>query len=84
MKRNIFNYLSVLQQAGITPDIGEQICNILSDETLKKLTRIGVDRRIINPLLCDAAKRGLSDESVNALLDDTNYICSLISTYAKQ
>ena len=82
---DIYNYLNVFKMAGISPDIGEKICQQLSESILDRLTKVGMDRRIIKPILEIASKRcnGVCDENIDSILKDANLITSLMVKYCK-
>lgn len=88
MEGNVTRYLSVLKIAGIDIAHGGQICKDLSKGTLERLTKVGVDRRIIKPIINEAIKRDtcskLTDENINLLLDDQNFISSIILRYCNK
>lgn len=81
---NNFKYLNFLKRCGITPDIGEQICRLLTKSTLEKLINLG-DIRLVKPILNKAnyMEKGINDENINLLLRDSNVITKLMSIYCK-
>jgi len=78
-------YLLVFKQAGIMPDEAEKICACISVDTLDRLTKTGFDRRLIKPLLLKASMKNtfesITDEKVNDLMDDVNFMTSFIDKY---
>lgn len=80
-----FRYLRVFKMAGIDLQRGEMICSLLSDTVLDRLTKRDKDMRLIAPILRDAEEMrgGITDDNINALLDNQNYISSLICRYCR-
>lgn len=85
MDGNIIKYLSVFKMAGLDLTDAECTCRDLNKDTLDRLTKTGIDRRIIKPVVDEAVKRdsynNLTDSNINLLLDDQNFIISLIHRY---
>ena len=79
-----FKYLSAMKMGNIPPDVGEKICTMLTKPTLDRLTAVGMDRRLISPILEMADKMsGINDENINRILDDYNAIAALMNKYCK-
>lgn len=88
MEGNVTKYLMVLKMAGLDPIDGEGICRDLNKGTLERLTKVGIDRRIIIPIIDEAIRLNtynkLTDENINLLLNNQNFISSLISRYCNK
>ncbi|WP_124066031.1 hypothetical protein [Clostridium sp. E02] len=56
---------------------GERICRSLNKGTLERLTKAGIDRRIIKPIIDEAIRLNTCDkltyEKINLLLDNQNF-----------
>lgn len=78
-------YLRVFKMAKIDLQDADRICSFLSKDTLERLTKVGIDRRIIKPILekANRMQNGITDENINALLDDPNFIISLKMKYCR-
>ena len=80
-----FQYLRVIKRSQIPLEVGEQICSLLSKETLDRLFLKFEDTRLIKPIL-DMAKKmpnGINDDNINAILDDSNAVTRLMAIYCK-
>lgn len=80
-----YKYISVMKMGNIPPETGEKICMMLSKETLNRLTKRGIDRRLIKPILnvANNMNNGINDDNVNSVLDDYNTIAKLIRDYCR-
>ena len=80
-----FKYLRVFKMAGIAPYEGNEICSRVTKSTLDRLTRVGFDRRAVKPVLQEAEtmQGGITDENVNAILENQNLMLSIISSYCQ-
>ncbi len=72
-------YLRVFKIAQIPMEVASVICNVLSEETLNRITEVGFDRRYIYPVIELAAVMpdGLCDKNINKILDDPNKILEI-------
>lgn len=80
-----FKYISVMKMGNIPPETGEKICMMLSKETLNRLTKKGMDRRLIKPILdiANNMSNGINDENVNSILDNYNIVARLMNEYCQ-
>lgn len=80
-----FKYISVMKMGNIPPETGEKICMMLSKETLNRLTKKGMDRRLIKPILdiANNMTNGINDKNVNSILDNYNIIARLMNEYCQ-
>lgn len=79
-----FKYLRVLKRAKVDLQMASIICQVLSDDTLERLThKNGIHIDIIVPILNKAEQMygRISDESVNAILDNQNEITKMMTLY---
>ena len=78
-------YMRIFKMAGINLSLANEICNILSDKTLDRITRVGFDRSLIKPViekayLCDG---GINDQNINAIMDNQDLIIRMKIQYCK-
>ena len=79
-----FKYLRVLKRAKVDLQMTSIICQVLSDDTLERLThKNGIHIDLIVPILNKAEHMygRISDESVNAILDNQNEITKMMTLY---
>lgn len=79
-----FKYLRVLKRAKVDLQMASIICQVLSDDTLERLThKNGIHSDLIVPILNKAEHMygRISDESVNAILDNQNEITKMMTLY---
>lgn len=79
-----FKYLRVLKRAKVDLQMASIICQVLSDDTLERLThKNGIHIDLIVPILNKAEQMygRISDESVNAILDNQNEITKMMTLY---
>lgn len=79
-----FKYLRVLKRAKVDLQMASIICQVLSDDTLERLThKNGIHIDLIVPILNKAEHMygRISDESVNAILDNQNEITKMMTLY---
>ena len=79
-------YLRVFKIAKIPPNIGSKICSCLTEQTLERLTKVGMERALIKPILekAENMQGGINDENVNSILNDVNLITSMMAVYCKR
>lgn len=79
-----FKYLRVLKRAKVDLQMASIICQVLSDDTLERLThKNGIYIDLIVPILNKVEQMygRISDESVNAILDNQNEITKMMTLY---
>lgn len=76
-------YMRIFKIAGINLQFANEICNILSDETLDRITKVGFDRRLIKPVIEKAYfyDGGINDENINAIMDNQDLIIRMKLQY---
>lgn len=79
------HYMRILKIAGINLSFAYEVCNILSEETLDRITRVGFDRRLIKPVIEKALlyDGGIDDENINAIMDNQDLIIRMKLKYCK-
>lgn len=86
MEGYINKYLRVFKMTSLGIERGEEICRILEESTLERLTKVGVDRRIIGPIIDKAIgmdSRANLDERINTIMNDRDSIIRLMGMYCK-
>lgn len=78
-------YMRIFKIAGINLQFANEICKILSDETLDRITRVGFDRRLIKPVIEKALfyDGGINDENINAIMNNQDLIIRMKFQYCK-
>ena len=79
------HYMRIFKIAGINLSFAYEVCNILSAETLDRITRVGFDRRLIKPVIEKALlfDGGINDENINAIMDNQDLIIRMKLKYCK-
>lgn len=80
------HYMRIFKIAGINLAFANEVCNLLSDETLDRITRVGFDRRLIKPVIEKAwlYDGGINDENINAIMNNQDLIIRMKLQYCKR
>lgn len=79
------HYMRIFKIAGINLAFANEVCNLLSDETLDRITRVGFDRRLIKPVIEKAwlYDGGINDENINAIMNNQDLIIRMKLQHCK-